>query len=111
MVTAAIPQNAQWHPARRYTPSMRARSEPSDTPSRVPGRSLAVRPAMKRSAVAPIIVLHACLAVTTFAQDEEPKLNQPTRPGTARSAEIQQAGVLQIEIRLEARLHSPEIHS
>lgn len=51
------------------------------------------------------------LAIPSFAQEEEPKLNQPTRPGIARSAEIQRAGVLQIELGLEGRLHSPEIHS
>jgi len=57
-----------------------------------------------------IIVVVVCTARTSFAQSE-PKLNQPTRPGASRSADIQRRGVLQVEIGLDGRLHSPDIHS
>ena len=46
-----------------------------------------------------------------WCQDEEPKLNQPTRPGTMRSAEIQRHGVLQLDLGGNVRVNASEFRN
>ena len=91
-----------------------AKSEPSGTrapPSRDQAVGLQSGGPMRLYSVGTIAVVLISLAGPSAAQEQEPKLNQPTRPGTARSADIQRVGVLQVELGVEGRLHSPEVHS
>src|SRR5690349_9366669 len=57
-----------------------------------------------------VVAVTGCPA-SAWCQDAEPKVNEPTRPGTTRSADIQRKDVLQLDLGADARVDAREFRN